>query len=575
MTVQFDSLIVEWYNGVGSWIDLTPDIIWSQSLPRGTRGINSTDISARTGGIGSLSFMLRNDEKNNAGVAGYYTPTHQNAISVNWGKPYLYPVRIKVTYEDRTKYIWYGTFETGPNGVSVEAGSYAGRTVSVSFRDWMGLAQERKLNLLPSYSSQTIDQAYQILLDQLGATEQPQGKLLRTGDSTFAAVFDDTNSGSTIFSEMAKLNQSELGYGYVKADRLTGELLVTENRNLRYQSGGNLETSISQDTGGSLLLETGDYLLLESGDQLLLNSAFKAASGISLSNAECGHLLLETGDALLNEDGGYILLNERQSADFTEDHYIVSKGLSVNYYDNAYQSARISVQQKETGTSVIVLWSMEKPLAIGANETLTGIRGRYRDPAGGSSYVNGANMVTPVITTDYLCYVNSNGTGTNLSANLTVTAEYGGAEVEYTITNSGAAGYITKLQARGYGVYSYDSLDIVLGDEVGKERLDIDLSYETDVTVGTKFANDIIRNINGSTTIQKLPIHVNKNTFTMNAFMDLDIGSLYNLTDPITAPEKNSPYFINGYEFEIFPTSDGLNIYWYLNGFPYSRVYIP
>ena len=42
-----------------------------------------------------------------------------------------------------------------------------------------------------------------------------------------------------------------------------------------------------------------------------------------------------------------------------------------------------------------------------------------------------------------------------------------------------------------------------------------------------------------------------KDKFNINAFMDLDIGSLVNVEESVSAPEKNTPYFINGYEFEI------------------------
>ena len=579
MTTDFDSYLVEWYNGIGTWEDITDDIIYPV---QGSRGISGTGLGDRIAGIGTLTFSLKNDASNTAGLVGYYTPGHTNCISVNWGKPYFYPIRITITYEDRTKVLWYGTFEPGPNGVVVDPFETGRRKVRVSFRDWMGLAQERKLNLLASASSQTIDQAAQIILNELAANEQPQKTRFANGVSTFETVFDDTTSGSSVYSELAKLAQSELSYIYVRADRTTGETLVVENRNQRFQTGGYLwNTNTSQDTGGALLLETGDYLLLETGDKLLLDNTFTTTSQVSKSNAECGFLLLETGDYLLLENGDKLIINETQAADITADDIQREQGFQLNYFDNAYNSVRVSLQQKEVGADPVVLWSAEKAIAIGANETLEPIRGRYRDVSGGKSYINGSDIITPVSGTDYKMWSTSAGGGTDLSASLTIVADAGAAETEFTLTNtSGTAGYITnpKLQIRGTPIYNYDSLDFVIEDEngTGRNRFELNLHYETDSTIGQQYAQDIVRNPSGTITIQRLPLWVNKDTFNMNLFMDLDISSLVSVTETITGVENDSPYFINGYNFTIFKGIDGkANIRWFPNGFPYSRVYIP
>ena len=561
---EFDSIVYKWYNGLGTWIDITTDV---QAGVRGSCGILSTDINSRTGGIGTLNLTLDNSELNSAGLLGYYTPRHPNCIGINWGKPYYYPIKIIFTYQGRQKVLRY-TFEPGPNGISVTPGQYGSRKVTASFRNWMGFAQERKLNLLPSYSEKRADEAIELILAELDADEQPQAKSINTGNSTFEAVFDDTNSGTTVMGELSKLALSELGYIYVRADRNEGETLVFENRNLRYQTGGLiLTTSSSLDDGGALMLETGDYLLLEDGDNLLLDAAFSTVSAVSVSDEDCGLLLLETGDYLLLEDGDNLILNETVSADFTDVDIQVNRNFDVRYFDNPYHSVRVSVQQKETGDSTVTLWSMEKPLYIANGQTITGIHGRYRDPSGGSSYINGVYD-----STDHAAFANENGTGTDYSGNITVTADAGSAEVKHQLHNSGPACYVIQLDAIGFPIYSYDSLDIVNGDDTGKKRLDVNLHYETDAAVAQRFSDVLTRNPNGTRTIQRLPLFANKNNFNMNAFMDLDVGSLINVSEEVTYPDLDNPFFINGYEFEIIGVN---NVFWYPNGFPYSRVYIP
>ena len=575
MTIPFDSLLIEWYNGA-NWLDLTADVL-TEPAPHGTRGIQSTDINARIANAGTLTFSLKNGVSNQAGLQGYYTPGHPNCLSPNWGLPYLYPVRVIVSYDDRDKYLWYGTFEPGPDGVTVVPGIYAERRVDVKFRDWMGLANERKLNGLTVQTYQGVGNAVRYLLARLDADEQPQASSIAYGDGAFKAVFDNLNNGTTVYSELSKLAASELSYIYTRADRTTGECLVVENRNLRWQAGG-LSSSVGyNDTDGYMLLEDGSYMLLEDGGKMLLNLAYNSVSRVSKSTADCGYMLLESGDYMLYEDGSKMILNEAQDAAFDgTDIGVGDRALEVSHYDNAYMSARVSSRQKRIDASAVVLWAMESPLQIGQGQTLTGIRGRYRDPSGGASYINGKDFVTLVSGTDWAAYANDDATGTNYTANITVTANPGAAEVEFTLYNSGSLAYVTTLQQRGYGIYDYDSLDIVIGEDTGKKRVEINLNYETDSNVGRRFAQSITRVYNGTPTIQRMPLFANRDSYNLNAFMDLDIGSLVDVSETVAYPDAASPYFINGYEFDIIPSGDTIPfIIWTPNGFPYSRVYTP
>ena len=581
MTVQFDSVAIEWFAN-GTWYDLTPDII-SDSRVRGTHGDMGTGLADRVSKKGTLSFQLNNSAGNSVRKEGYYTPTHSNVISPFWGRPYDYPLRVTFTYEGRNKVFRY-TFEPGPDGVQVDGGIKGSRRVTVNFRDWIGLAQEYRLDLLASASSKRADEAMDLIIAAMNATRRPQKTLFRIGDSTFDAVFDDTNSGTSVYEELVKVTASEIGYTYNRADRMNGETLTMDNRNRRYNLAG--AGSVTQpDTSSTdvLELEAGGNYTLESGEDYDLGLLTLIATAVSLSEADCGTYTLESGDDYTLESGADFHLHDTQSADFDEGDILEGRSFEVSHYDLAYQSARLSVQQKDVGTSEIVLFSMAKPLFIESGETLTGIRGRYRDPSGGQSYINGTDFVTPVEGTDYGAWANENGTGTDYKANISVTPSTGSAEVEFSITNSGPDAWVTnpKLQVRGYGMYPYDSLDIVLGDDnVSEKRLDLDMNYETDETVGRQYVTEIIKNPVGVTTLKKLPLHANKDTFNINAFMDLDIGSMINVSETMTNTDHNNPYFINGYEIELFkeaaeyrlsgrPTASHIHGY----SFPHRRNY--
>lgn len=543
----------EWRNSSAVWVDLTQDVLFNINPPRGTKGNIGVGIMDRVSQPGSLTLSLKNGEDNSAGLIGYYTPGHANCLDAGWGKPHDYPIRVSTTYDGRTKYFWYGYFVPRRDAVKVTAGIKSTRIVMCQFHDWFGEMAERKLKLLTMTSNKTIDQAVRLLMDELTADEQPQATFYRDGVSEFESVFDDTNSGTTVFSEFVKLAQSELSYIYGRADYLYNERLVVEGRTDRYNYG---DINVAGQSGVVSL------------------------SDVSIDSDDCGFELLETGDYQLLETGDKLILDEVVTASFDGSDTMVN-GMTVNHLDNAYRSVKVSMQQKETGAGTIVLWSMEKPLLVPAGGTITNIRGRYRDPAGGASYINGADMIDPVATTDYVANSKRNGAGSALTANIAITATYGAAEVEYpTIINSGTVdAYLTTLQARGFGVYNYDSLDYVVSvdDNNERERLDLDLAYETTESVGRSFANHIIQFSDGVTTIDRLPLWANRDSYNINLWMSLDIGSLYEFSEYVTAAGSWSPYYIQGYEFEVRTATDGtasaICLYWYPNGYPYNLMF--
>jgi hypothetical protein len=107
-------------------------------------------------------------------------------------------------------------------------------------------------------------------------------------------------------------------------------------------------------------------------------------------------------------------------------------------------------------------------------------------------------MIAPVATTDYLMNAAANGSGADLTANFTVTATYGANQVDYSITNNaGTTGYVTKLQARGRGLYDYDPLEAeeenaASIDLIGESLVSLDMPYQSDYSVTKAIAQFLI-----------------------------------------------------------------------------------
>jgi hypothetical protein len=107
--------------------------------------------------------------------------------------------------------------------------------------------------------------------------------------------------------------------------------------------------------------------------------------------------------------------------------------------------------------SLAVLWthpetgSASPTLAPGEAKTF---EAEFPNPDAANSAMEVDAWTTPAATTDFLLNSASDGTGTNLTGDITVTQSKTAERMAITLTNSatGSSGYLTKLQARGTAV---------------------------------------------------------------------------------------------------------------------------
>jgi hypothetical protein len=197
-----------------------------------------------------------------------------------------------------------------------------------------------------------------------------------------------------------------------------------------------------------------------------------------------------------------------------------------------------------------VLFTLHTPLAVGPGVT-TSFRGEYVDPSGGGRVVNALStaMVAPAATTDYLFNTLADGTGTNLTTDLTVTATYGTEGVTYSLTNAAAmTGYVTFLQARGKGIYRYNAIEETNSsqrsyDDYGYSSLDIDQPYQQDLTWGGLLSQRILNQYKQpQTDLYSVSFVANRSEDMMQAFLNLDVGDMVQLVETQTAINGN--YYI-------------------------------
>lgn len=141
-------------------------------------------------------------------------------------------------------------------------------------------------------------------------------------------------------------------------------------------------------------------------------------------------------------------------------------------------------------SAAVELWRMQdKPLVLpGAALTV------FAEFVASAAVVPGQNTVSPVATTDYTANTLANGTGTNLTANFTVTSftTYG-TSAKIVLTNTGAtAGYVTLLKVRGDAVAAPNATvlerDVSSGSAYGQKLLNLDLPWQQSIAGAADFA---------------------------------------------------------------------------------------
>ena len=230
--------------------------------------------------------------------------------------------------------------------------------------------------------------------------------------------------------------------------------------------------------------------------------------------------------------------------------------LEVEYGKNVINRFANIANPRYIEAGIKVLFSLGSPVRIGLDETIF-IRGNYTDPSGGSPAV-GANMIVPVITTDYLMY-NAKVGGVNRSANLTIAATYGAAGVVYELTNGSVdICWITKLQARGYMVYKYNQVERAAEDTDSQDLYDIiekkiNQKYKKDPDQGYQYSQGIINiEANPRLKVNKVNFIANRSDALMTGWLTQDVGDMIYVKE--TIKEIDLWCWIQGVQFTISPT---------------------
>lgn len=482
----------------GTWTDISSDVLISGNAINarwGIRGNSETDRMAETG---TLTFSMNN-------VTGKYSPDLSGAMA-GWKKGT--PIKLVMTWDGQDYVRFYGKIDS----LSIDTGTQKKRRVMVTVTDWLDYAAEYPLTQPQIETYRTADEAIETIVHRMPI--QPKVKSFDTGDTEFPVVFNAVADNTRAYTEIQKLVMSEMGYCYLRKDPTYGETLVFESETHR-------------------------------------NGAHPI-SGIPSLSEDVSHYLKEDGDALLKEDGGYLLFDEIEA--FAIDN--TTTDLNVTYGSNIINSMKFTAYPKEVDSAATtVLFTLRQPIMLASSEVHE-FTARYTDPSGGGSRVNGMNMVTPEITTDYLFNTKEDETGSDISTSLDVAVTFGAESVTYTLTNNyESIGYVTHLQIRGKGIYNYNPVSYTAENkdsqnEYGVYGKTINQPYQVTLGRATSAADGIVeREKQPRTVLNTVHFIPNTSDQLMRAFLNMDVGDVVAITEGQTGIDGQ--YWINGVEFSI------------------------
>jgi len=480
-----------------AWSDRSADVVRAPiSGGWGIRGISPLDLIADTG---ELVFLLNNQDD-------LYIPGLGSSLS-GWGRNT--PVRLWVALDGDD----YVRFRAYVDSLDIVSETFNRKWVKVTCVDWLDYAAKHPLITPTIGATKRADEGITTVVSAMSLA--PQATSYETGVETFLSIFDSVTPKTRAYSELSKLVKSEIGYLYLQKDRANGETLVFEDRH--YRNGRrslNQFASIDSD----LLLETGDELLLETGDDLLLESSV-------------------FGDVVFDN---------------------TMRSLEIQYGRNVLNHLTVTAYPKSTDASDVVLFNLEEPIALTPGVAYP-FRSNYSDPDSGNQAVaDSSNMVTPVATTDYLMNTAKDGSGSNITADLTVTATYGTEGVSYSLLNANAdIGYVTFLQARGKGVYQYNPIQDISSNAAsitsyGYQPDKLDQRYQQTPELGSLFGDAVTDfERDPRTELRRVSFVANRSQALFLQFLSIDVGHLVHIK--VDDAGKDGYFYVQGVDFTIIP----------------------
>ncbi|MGE3276717.1 MAG: hypothetical protein AB7O67_16520 [Vicinamibacterales bacterium] len=253
---------------------------------------------------------------------------------------------------------------------------------------------------------------------------------------------------------------------------------------------------------------------------------------------------------LVAKGDGTLMYRSRHARGLVASAYTFTNsmhGLSVpSSQEKAYNRVRVTTHPKTidaTATTVLYALTGTAP-AIGAGQTLE-LWGDYRDPGDTTRLLGGIDVVDPLVAgTDYAGNAAADGSGANLTANLSVAIDPFASSVKFTVTNTGTqavhlvdATGATLLQCRGKRVLDDGArtFEASLAKGYGDRPLPVDMPYQDSDEIGKSAAAYLLAQYSDTTQqIEWLEFLANYSDDFMTQALDREPGDRITVTETMT-----------------------------------------
>jgi hypothetical protein len=247
--------------------------------------------------------------------------------------------------------------------------------------------------------------------------------------------------------------------------------------------------------------------------------------------------------------------------------------------DDLVSKVQVFVHPTRVDTSPVILYDLQTTSTlVAAGQTNDSLFGPYRDPDNPGDRVGGTDMIQPVATTDYTMNAAQDGSGADLTGNFTVTASYTGNGVRFTIVNTGAtAGYITKLQCRGLGIYRFTAVieRDVPDVDYGHRVMQVDMPYQNNVNTGNDVA-DYLTNVQSRSLsrVRSVTFCANKTSTLLGAMLAIEPGKRVSITETMTGLDLTE-FLVTGVRLEITQAAEPIAwCTWFLRPADMDRYWV-
>ncbi len=295
------------------------------------------------------------------------------------------------------------------------------------------------------------------------------------------------------------------------------------------------------------LPDTTTYADLEAGLSVFAYVGDNWGDGVSAWGAIRAATESERGRCFVDRSGRVVFWNRHHlhkqtavAASFTGRDARFAIGYSG---EDLVNRAVVTCHPRDVGSSPQALWTLAAPLAVPPGGSRT-VRARFADQSG--ARIGGLDLVTPVAGVDYQANAAPDGSGTDLTASVSVTLAPSASSAVLTFSNGGplTAYLLAGAVVRGLRLADWGPLDAEYEDQTsithyGRRTLGLDLPLLSDAEEAARLARHLV--VEGRDPRGRVEAVTLRNTSddALAALLGLTLGDRITLTDARSGHQRD------------------------------------